>query len=261
MGGEAASLLEDFGNKSYTTRKHIASRIQKKASEDPENLLDVVPAIEPHITDPSNHVRKNLIYAIGKVAREYPEEVLPVVPKLEERFEQGIDESDALKGGDTFDAMFALGMVAKQYPNIAKNNIPRFVEVTRTSDKYVSNNAMALLADLADEYSDEIIEYLSILLEELDSEDKYMRYNSLTVAARVAKDYPTVVKEELGTERLIDMLEENSERIRENACWALLHLGEDAESAIPKLQELAEQDPSETIQNIAEQAIKKIREK
>ena len=251
--------LERLDDADEETRRQITKRLRETAENDAERLVGATPLIEPHLDDASKEVRENLLVTLGKVAREYPEEVLPLVPKIERRIsgdtEDGFDSDET----NTAAAQFALGMVAKEYPNVAAENIPRFAEATKVDNKYVSNNAMALLGDLADEYRDEVAEYLPRAIEELDADDDRMRCNALLVVTRTAKEYPERVENEVGVEAIAGMLDYSElERAREHACWALLYLGERAKVAVPRLEEAAETDPSERVREVAEMALEHI---
>lgn len=247
-------LLESLEASGEETRERITEGLRETAEENPEELVGVIPLIEPHLDDLSEEVRENLLVTLGEVAEEYPEEVLPVVPKLEQLISEGLEGADH-SYRNTAAAQFALGMVAKEYPNVAEDNIPRFAETTKLDNKYVSNNAMALLADLANEYRDELVEYLPRCSEELGAEDNYMRYNALAVVARVAKEYPDEVEDEIGVDRIEEMLDADDDHPRENACWALMHLGERAIESVPRLEKVGEVDDSERIRKVAKKAV------
>ena len=256
---DALTELSYLDNSDKKTRKRISKNVRETANEDPAALLGEVPLIEPHLDDPSAKVRENLLVALGKIAREYPEEVRPVVPKIEDL--AVADTGDGREDGksNVFEAQFALGMVAKEYPNVAAENISRFAEATETDNRYVSNNAMALLGDLADEYRDEVAEHLPRAMEELDADDDRMRCNALLVVTRTAKEYPERVNSEVGVDEIVGMLDASElERTREHACWALLYLGERATEAVPRLEEIAEFAPSERVREVAEMALEEI---
>jgi HEAT repeat protein len=257
-GEEMPMSLEGLDDADEDTRRHITAELREAAETDPERVLDEVPLIEPHLDDPSKEVRENLLVALGKVAQEYPEEVVPLVPKLERRIYEGIEEGSGSDKTNIVAAQFTLGMVAKEYPNVAIENLPRFAEMTEVENRYVSTNAMALLGDLADEYRDEVAEYLPRAIEELDAEDKRMRCNALLVVTRVAKEYPEKVEEEAGIDRITEMLDEDLERTRDHACWALMYLGEGTSEAVPDLEAVAEDDPSERVREVAEMALDRI---
>lgn len=245
-------LLESLEASGEETRERITEGLRETAEENPEKLVGAIPLIEPHLNDPSEDVRENLLGVLGKVAKDYPEEVLPLSPVLKRRLDESVGED----GHDNaVGASFALGMVANEYPNVAEDSIPRFVELTKLDNKYVSNNAMALLADLANEYRDELVEYLPRCSEELGAEDNYMRYNALAVVARVAKEYPDEVEDEIGVDRIEEMLDADDDHPRENACWALMHLGERAIESVPRLERVGEVDDSERVRKVAKKAV------
>lgn len=246
--------LSDFRDKDWVTKKHYAARIESCAEESPEELVDHIPRIQTLIdTEDSNGNKRpftELLTAVGKVAERYPEEVLPLVPELKACFD---DSLETQLYDRAVAASYALGAVAKEYPNVARDSIPRFREAIEIDNKYVRNNGMAMLADLADEYPDELRDYLQTCSEELDADD-YMRYNALTVITRVAKKYPDIVEDEVGVDAIERMLEDDHDRTRENACWALQYLGDRAKEAIPRLQELCREDSDERVQEVAEMA-------
>jgi HEAT repeat protein len=256
-GKEIPTSLEGLDDTDEDTRRHITEELREVAETDPERVLDEVPLIEPHLDDPSKEVRENLLVALGKVAQEYPEEVLPLVSKLEQCVSNSFEGQEREKTNMTA-AQFALGMVAKEYPNVAIENLPRFAEMTEVENRYVSTNAMALLGDLADEYRSELVEYLPRAIEELDAEDKRMRCNALLVITRIAKEYPARVEREAGIDRIAEMLNEDLKRTRDHACWALMYLGERASESVPDLEAVAEDDPSKRVREVAEMALDKI---
>ena len=216
--------------------------------------------MEPYIDVDGEKVRrkpsKELLAAVGHVAREYPEEVLPLVPKLKRCFEDSIEDI----GYTATEAGYALGMVAKEYPHVARNSIPLFVEATKIENERASNNAMALLGDLADGYQDELVEHLPRCVEELDAEDERMRSNALLVVARVADKHPDGVHQEVKVDEITEILdaEEEIERTRENVCWTLLYLGERVTNTVPELRKASEDDPSERVREVAEMAADQI---
>ena len=252
--------LTDFDEKSYVHKKHRAARIAEVAEESPEELVDYVPMIEQYIDVDSEKVNKKpapkLLTAVGRVAEEYPEEVLPLVPALKRCFKDSIGEV----GYTATPSGYALGMVAKEYPHVARDSIPLFAEATKADGDRASNNAMALLGDLADEYKDELVEHVPRAVEELDADDERMRSNALLVVARVADEYPEEVYQEVETDEITEMLdaEEEIERTRENACWALLRLGERVTETVPRLRGVSQNDPSERVRGIAEMAADEI---
>ena len=130
---DALTELSYLDNSDKKTRKRISKNVRETANEDPAALLGEVPLIEPHLEDPSAKVRENLLVALGKIAREYPEEVRPVVPKIEDL--AVADTGDGREDGksNVFEAQFALGMVAKEYPDVAAENISRRDGRDRTS--------------------------------------------------------------------------------------------------------------------------------
>lgn len=251
--------LSEFEEKPPSTKKRYASSIADKAKEKPDEVSDYVPLIQPHIdvsrSEVDEEAIEDLLTAVGKVGEEYPEVVLPLVPQLKDCFDNGLETGEYM---NAVAASYALGMVAKEYPNVAEENIPRLVEATRLDNKYVSNNSMALLADLAYEYGDKLLKYLPRYAEELEADDNYMRYNSLTVISHVAKEDPDSVEEVIGVEKIVKMLDAEDEPPRENACWTLHHLGERAASAVPELEKIAEKDESERVRKVAKKAIHRI---
>ena len=249
--------LEGLNDADEDTRLRVTEELREAAETDPESVLDEVPLIETHLDDPSKEVRENLLVALGKVAQEYPEEVLPLVSKLEKCASNSVEGQEQEKTNMTA-AQFALGMVAKEYPNVAAENIPRFAEITEVENRYISTNAMALLGDLADEHRDEVAEYLPRAIAELDAEDERMRCNALLVVTRIAKEYPEKVEREVGIDKIEEMLDEDLERTRDHACWALMYLGEGTSEAVPDLEAVAEDDPSERVREVAEMALDRI---
>jgi len=175
MTEKIEEYLTDFDEKSHVHKKHRAARIAEVAEESPKELVDHIPRMEQYIDVDSENVNKKpstkLLTAVGRVAEEYPEEVLPLVPALKRSFEDSINSA----GYTAVSSGYALGMVAKEYPNVARDSIPLFVEATKVDSERASNNAMALLGDLADEYQDEIVGYLPRCVEELDADDERMR--------------------------------------------------------------------------------------
>ncbi len=256
MTEEIKRYLNDFEEKSYVHKRHRAARIEKIAEDSPEDLIDHIPTIEQYIDVDGEKVTKKpspkLLAAVGHVAGKYPEEVLPLVPTLERCFEDSIDDA----GYTAVPSGYALGMVAKEYPYFARENIPLFVEATNLDGGRAGNNAMAILGDLADEYQDELIEYLPRCVEGLDAEGERMRSNALLVVARVADKHPDVVHQEVETNDVTEMLdsEKEIERTRENACWTLLYLGERVIDTVPELRKASEDDPSERVKEVAEMA-------
>jgi hypothetical protein len=228
--------------------------LSERAKEHPEEVAEHLPEIEPYLTvEEASELPVGFLSAIGNIAREYPERALPLVPKLKDCFSICIDE-----GQGATESGYALGMIAKEYPNVAVDIIPRLSELLRVEDGRAKNNAMALLGDLADEYTDEVAEHVSRCSRGVYSEDERTRCNALVVTSRVAKEYPDEVFEEVDVDRVVELLNEELERTRENACWTLLRLGERVSDTLPELERVANEDSSERVREVAGAAVDNI---
>lgn len=217
------------------------------AANDPGRVLDLVPLVATHLDDDSESVRRNATVTLGRIAEEYPDHVKPAVPHL----------ADAVESNDVpVAAMAALGQVAKAYPAVAAPLVETFVERLDAGNHRIRNNALAGLADLADEYHDELHHYSTRYIELLEDDHERIRYNATSVLSRLAREYPEAVAPAIP--RFRDLLTADHTWTRENACWALGHLR--AETALPELEDVHDGDPDDRVRDVAEHAIERIRE-
>jgi len=113
---------------------------------------------------------------------------------------------------------------------------------------------VGVLADLADEYPDEVKPWVPDAIELLADSDKLVRGNASSILARVGKAYPDTVRP--ATDQLIAALDDDLVDTRFNACWALKYI--DATEALPALREIAATDSDEDVRAVAQLAIKNL---
>lgn len=225
-----------------------AIRVVDAVSEhDPRVVVDAAPRLAALLED-DPPVAGLLLAALTRIAGVDPDAVAPLVPTLLEFIE---DDAEQRRIG----ALSIVGMIAKEYPNVAESSIPVLVELLDAEAYKVRGNAAGTLAELADQYPGELRSVVPRCIELLDEDYEKNRYNATSILARVAKEHPADV--EPAVEPLIEVLEtEEFAYARSNACWTLGYVA--APAALEALEERLEDDPDEEVREAAAFAIHEI---
>lgn len=259
MDSDAGELVSMLSSIDEDLRRNSANQLREVAEERPEELEDQVDyldeQIDPGSTDLSDGAYVDVVMAVGYLAKQYPLEVSGLSMELHRAFDFGLESGDV---DLNIAAGFALGMLAKNYPDVASREIEKFVDVAEHEDTMVASNGMAMLGDLAEAYPAEVSEYLGLAVENLDSEDDHMRANTSLVVARTTSNNPDILEDHLDVEEVVDLLDDDFDVVRENACWTLNYLGWRADEAVDRLHEISETDDSERVRQVARQAIDNI---
>lgn len=225
-----------------------AIRVVDAVSEhDPRVVVDAAPRLAALLED-DPPVPGTLLAALTRIAGVDPDAVAPLVPTLLGLIEEG-DEQRRIG------ALSIVGMVAKEYPNVAESSIPVLVELLDAEPYKVRGNAAGTLAELADQYPGELRSVVPRCIELLDDDYEKNRYNATSILAHIAKEYPGDV--EPAIDPLIEILEtEDFAYSRSNACWALGYMA--AAAALETLEELVADDHHEEVRDAAAFAIHEI---
>jgi HEAT repeat protein len=218
------------------------------AAHDPDAVVDAPPKLTALLQDDSPDA-DTILTALQRIAQTHPDAVVPTASELLTYVEEGDDVQ-------RLGAFGVLGMIAKDYPNIAQKAIPTATELLTADHDKLRANAAGLLADLADEYPEQVRPAITQVIELLSDHDENAQYNATSILARVAKAHPEDV--EPAIDDLIAVLDSDFEYTRSNACWALGYLR--ADSAVDALHRRLDQDPSEEVQHAAEWALHEIEE-
>jgi len=151
-------------------------------------------------------------------------------------------------------ALAAIGRLSKSHANIATEVIPTAARFLSSDNKALRSNGAGVLADLADEYPDEVKPWVSDAIELLTDADERVRCNATSILTRVAKDDPEMVRP--ATEQFMAVLDDDRVDTRLNACWALNYI--DATQALPELREIAATDPDEDVRSVARLAVNEL---
>lgn len=243
----ATEVIEFLTTESHRDVQNDAITFVKAVAEqNPNAVVDAVPKLGALLQgQPPDE--EHAITALQHIGETHPDSVVPIAPQLVTYIEEGEEVHQV-------GALAVLGMLAKEYPNVAEETIPTASKFLDADNFKLRANATGLLADLADEYPDQVRSVVPQAIELLTHEDEKVRYNATSILARVAKAHPDEVQR--GIDPLIDSLDDDFPYTRLNACWALGYLK--AESGRDQLEELANHDPDDEVRNAAEYALSEI---
>jgi HEAT repeat protein len=173
--------------------------------------------------------------------------VVPITPDLISYTEQGDVANRTV-------AIAVLGVIAKEYPNIAKETVPTAIELLDAENHMLQTNAAGLLADLSEEYPTVTRPCVPRAIELLENDNKKVRYNATSILSRIAKVHPEDVEPAIPA--LIEALEDEHDYSRVNASWALGYL--EANEALDILKERSQDDTNEEVRYAANKAIQMI---
>lgn len=244
-------------------RSESARLLKAIAGQEPDMVLDALPEVADQLIDEKTD-SSPFAAVLNRVAKEYPGEVLPYVPKLETHLQES-DESSLIP------ALSAVGHVANEYPNVAREVIPIAGELLDEEDDFNNSfslakgllgnqehmlraNAAAALADLAEYYPSDVRQFATDLIDILDDEDEKVRHNASLALSRTAVEHPEDIP--AAVDDLLELLDDDLPGTRINACRAL-ERGEISE-ATQALKKVAETDTDGEVRAAAEQALARI---
>lgn len=216
------------------------------ADRDPGAVVDAAPKLAALLQEEAA-VDSSALTALQRISKVHPDAVVPLSRQLVAYVEEGDDV-------DRMGALAVLGMIAKEYPNIAEETIPMAIELLNVEYPKLRANAAGFLADLADEYPESVRPIVPRAIELLDDDDHKARYNATSILARLGKAYPDDL--DAAIDPLIDVVDDEFLYTRSNACWALGYI--EAEQAVDVLAELSREDPEEEVRNAAAWAVQNI---
>ena len=231
-------------------RREAARCLAEIAENEPEDAVDAVPALATVVEDEARG-QAHALYALTCVSREFPEEIKPVTETMAARV---VD--DDLSTNTRLNATAALGRVVDEYPGVGPDIVDEVAGLLDATEPKLRANATGLLSDLAQQNPREVEPHLARLVELVSDDDTYTRINATAAVSRFAAVAPDAVAPY--TDRFVERLEDDHELVRLNACWALGHLGERAEEALPALEALRQREEDSDVLTRAQWAIAEI---
>ena len=231
-------LIDGVTDSSDTIQRHCIQALAAIAPENPESVMDAVPAVAPLLEHNSDTLRRPALTVLREVSRTHPEEVRPVVPQLVE-----LIESEEL----TVETTSVLGQIAKPYPAVAKPLIDTFKGWLDIEDTRRKNNAVASLVDFAKIHPERVVDKSETFIELLDAEDEYIQRNATTIVSRLAQTHPERLM--AAVPKLKTYLDHEHPQTRANACWGLGRLN--ATGVKSDLERMRTEDEPDSVQAAA----------
>jgi len=231
-------LIDGVTDSSDTIQRHCIQALAAIAPENPESVMDAVPAVAPLLEHSRDSLRRPALTVLREVSRTHPEEVRPVVPQLVE-----LIESEEL----TVETTSVLGQIAKPYPAVASPLIDTFKEWLDIEDTRRKNNAVASLVDFAKIHPERVVDKSETFIELLDAEDEYIQRNATTIVSRLAQTHPERLM--AAVPKLKTYLDHEHPQTRANACWGLGRLN--ATGVKSDLERMRTEDEPDSVQAAA----------
>jgi len=253
--GAVAELHEDVVSRIDVENDDVARAATGCCVElvqyDPELLFGDVPVFGSLLHSDDETVRRNSVYVLTCVAEEYPEEVLPAVQDVIGTLEKG--DPDGSKSS-------LIGKVSRHYPDSTVGAVPALTSLLHeNADLKTTANAVGALADIAAEYPGAVVEHgcVESASELLDHDDETVRYNACGLLEEVSKGKPEAIDPVVP--KLLERLKDDHEGVRVKTIYVL---GETRERrALGPLESIEKDDPSDRVQEIAEKAVWRIKNK
>lgn len=260
MSKNPNELFQSLSSDDADTRMEAAKEIKNIAEENPTPLLDYISEFDKQLNNETTNLEKeevvHLLQAVTHIAKEHPVDVSPLSEHLFNlynwsRYHPGNRDMN-------LSASASLGMIAKEYPDVAKDYIEKFAESTRHGNHKIEANSLAILGDLAETYPEEVSGHLDIAVESLDADDNNKRANATLMLYHLAGHDPDMVYDAIEIQEVVNLLDDETEIVRENACWILSNLSWRADDTVPILREVSDTDESERVRKVADQAVRNI---
>jgi len=167
-------------------------------------------------------------------------------------------DADTATSASRVGTLAAVGYVSKDFPEAASTAIPALIDLLDVEADRVRANAAGTLADLADEYPAEVIAAADRVVALLTDPTENARYNATAMLARLAETAPDWVRAAGAVPPLIEVLDDEFEYTRSNACWALGRL--EATDAWDELAARRRDDVGEAVRESAAWALSRLDE-
>jgi hypothetical protein len=230
--------------------KSAATCVSHVASADPEAVVDAADRLVALTAASDPDVRMHAAYAVGRIAVVAPGSIRSEVATL-----AGVLADETERTATRLNATCAVGRVAGAWPDAVVDELPRFVDALGDDDAGIRANAAGVVGDVASAHAVVVRRHVAPLLSCLDDADDVTRANGSTAVARVAREFPESVCDHV--DRLVDALDDDSPLVRENVCWTLGYLRDEAEAepACPELERLRTHDGDERVRDRAAWAL------
>lgn len=229
-----------------------ARTVAAVAEVEPGTVQDAVPKLSSLLE--TDHVPAvTIVSGLARIAKAHPSNVAPAVDALVTHLDADRATTESRMG-----ALAAVGYVSKDYPDTAATAIPALIDLLEVDADRLRANAAGTLADLADEYPAEVLPATDQIVALLADPDENARYNATAILARLAETAPERVRAAGAVSPLTDVLDDEFEYTRSNACWALGRL--DATEAWDELAARRRDDSSEEVQESAAWALSQLDE-
>ena len=227
--------------------RHAANSLSTVAETDPSAVLDGVPVVATAAESDDRFVRRHAVYTCSKVAAEYPAHVAPARPQLVAAMRS---RDDNLRTNATT----ALGRIAANYPDAVSDVVEDVAALLEGERAMVRANAVGLLGDVAQTRQDAVAPHLPEMARLLEDEDEQTRINASIALVRAGEADPAAVYE--AGDRIEAALEDEAHEVRANACTLAANAG--IEVPADRLRTLAEEDPTERVQEMAGWALQRL---
>ncbi len=252
--GEAAPHVESsfpgLDSSDSTVATAAVTCVSHVASGDPESVIDAADRLVGLVTAPDPTVRLHATYTLGRIAVVAPEVIRPEVASLAR-----VVGDETERTATRLNATCAVGRVAGEWPDAVVEHLPTFADALGDSDSGIRANAAGVVGDVAMTHAVAVRRYVDALLARLD-DDSVARANASTALARVARELPETVAPHV--DRLVDALDDDDPLVRENVCWTLGYLRDDARTARPILERLRTDDGNERVRGRAAWALDEV---
>ena len=249
---DVAPSVDDLVSFAVDNERHPATGellrcFEAVAVERPGDVVDHADALVDIVDHRTEYDRWGLrLFATLSV--DYPARVEPAVPVL-----TAAVAADPERNGPA--GLSALGRIARSdatAPSLAF--VDEAIPLINHEDDSLRNNAIGCLGDVAHHTPSAVEDACPRIAAVLDSADPRTRANAAVTIARVAAGTEAAVEPARG--RLQPLLDDEYASVRANACLALGY-GR-VEVAADQLQELAREDPDETVRERASWAVDRL---
>jgi HEAT repeat protein len=249
IADDVVLALDDVDDRVVTAAARTVAAV---ADVEPRTVQDAVPKLAS-LLETDRVPAVTVVSGLAKIAKAHPSSVAPAVDALVAHLDADTATTESQVG-----ALAAVGYVSKDYPDTAATAIPALIGLLDVDADRLRANAAGTLADLADEYPDEVLPATDRVVGLLSDSDEQARYNATSILARLAETAPERVRAAGAVSPLIDVLDDEFEYTRSNACWALGRLK--ASDAWDELAARRRDDPSEAVRESAAWALSQLDE-
>ncbi|WP_331232234.1 HEAT repeat domain-containing protein [Natronorarus salvus] len=212
----------------------------------PAQILESIPTLSVLVEEGSDTTRINTMYVLSQIAHTYPHEIKPIVPQL---FNKIGDRT----APEQVNALSALGAVTSEFPSAAVSVVDEVALVSVQGGPKARGNGLALLADIAKEHPDTVLEHSSVAISGLEEDDEFIHSNAAAVIIELAQCDSEAVEQ--AEQPLCELLSVSSPEARRNACRALGHL--ESTAALESLKTIVDTDPDPEVRQCAAWAIER----